>query len=508
MDKGEHGRMGATLWGAHGGEGIEPRLTADVLEAGASAMGAAVLALTSEGVLLWHSERLAAMCGIPGAVLEQGSRSALVEWFAAHSDDGTAVLARQLAAPRGRDSGEFTTGGRVIAWQGVGVGGDRGHVWAFHDVTAARQTASALRDAGNLLRVIEAHADGVVLELDSEACIVGVWASSVAFFEEPDAMLQGRSVTDVIRGEHGSTFAALVQKVFDTGRSETFEYAVDLRGESRVFSAHALLMPSIEDEPPRVTVMIRDTTERSRAQTHTLEAERIISAGLLAAGVAHEINNPLAYTLLNLERIQRGLSDLVRREAGEGLTELEDAVRMSLQGGRRVQTIVRDLERFSRSDHAEIRRRIDVRRVLDFAIDMASPETKGRARIVREFGHVPYVMASETRLSQIFLNLIVNAAQAFTGEPSDQNEIRVVTTTDDRGRAIVEVRDTGEGMPPSIKRHVFEPFYTTKGPGAGTGLGLAICQRIATSLGGRLAVESEVGRGSVFRLLLPAAEDD
>jgi two-component system, NtrC family, sensor kinase len=508
MDKGEHGRMGATLGRAPGGEGTEPRLIADLLEAGASAMGAAVLALTSEGVLLWHNERFAAMCGIPGAVLEQGSRSALVEWLAASSNDGAAELARQLAAPRGSESGEFTTGGRVIAWQVVGVGGDRGHVWAFHDVTAARQAALALRDAGNLLRLIEAHADGVVLELDSEARIVGVWATSAAFFEEPDAMLQGRSVADVIRGEQGATFAALVQKVFGTGRSETFEYAVDLRGESRVFSAHALLMPSVEDEPPRVTAMIRDSTERIRAQTQTLEAERIISAGLLAAGVAHEINNPLAYTLLNLERIQRGLSELVGRQASEDLIELEDAARMSLQGGRRVQTIVRDLERFSRSDHAEIRRPVDVRRVLDFAIDMASPETQGRARLVREFGHVPYVMASETRLSQIFLNLIVNAAQAFTGDPSDQNEIRVVTTTDDRGRAIVEVRDTGGGMPPSVKRHVFEPFYTTKGPGAGTGLGLAICQRIATSLGGRLAVESEVGRGSVFRLLLPAADED
>jgi signal transduction histidine kinase len=148
-----------------------------------------------------------------------------------------------------------------------------------------------------------------------------------------------------------------------------------------------------------------------------------------------------------------------------------------------------------------------VRRVLDFVLEMAGPETRARATVVREFGNVPYVLASESRLSQIFLNLIVNAAQAIHRGTAAENEIRVVTMTDDCGRAVVEIRDTGEGMPESVMQRIFEPFYTTKMPGLGTGLGLAVCQRIATSLGGRLEVESQVGRGSSFRLVLPAADE-
>jgi signal transduction histidine kinase len=444
--------------------------------------------------------------------------SALDRWLAEHGGEAGARLVAALRGraasidgqglPDGADGGEATLpGGRVVSWREVRVGGDGSRVYAFQDVTPARQVASALRDAGNLLRILEAHSQGVVLELDADARIVGIWAAGGSFFEKTDAMLQGQGLRGAIGEAEGATLDALVRRVFATGDPETFEYAMELRGERRVFSANALLMPSDEDEPPRVTVMIRDVTERTRMQTQLLEAERLLSMGVLAAGVAHEVNNPLAYILLNLERIQVGLRELGRQQPPEAIAPLLDAVRISLEGGRRVQTIVRDLTHFSRSGDHTSHVPVDVRRVLDFVLEMAGPETRARATVVREFGNVPYVLASESRLSQIFLNLIVNAAQAINRGTAAENEIRVVTMTDDCGRAVVEIRDTGEGMPESVMQRIFEPFYTTKMPGSGTGLGLAVCQRIATSLGGRLEVESQVGRGSSFRLVLPAADD-
>ena len=144
--------------------------------------------------------------------------------------------------------------------------------------------------------------------------------------------------------------------------------------------------------------------------------------------------------------------------------------------------------------------------VLEFAINIVRHQTRERAEIVRDFGKVPLVRASETRLNQVFLNLIINAAQAIPPGAPDKNEIRLVTRTDASGRAVIEIRDTGDGMTPSVMQRIFEPFYSTKPAGLGTGLGLAICHSIVTSLGGKVDVESEHGRGSVFRLTLPSME--
>ncbi|HZU81424.1 MAG TPA: ATP-binding protein [Polyangiaceae bacterium] len=438
-------------------------------------------------------------------MLSHGAPGRLVDRLAA--EGGDAALIAEILRGAGADTGEVALASRrVLCWRRVGLRGG-GSLWAFHDITGAHQVASALRDAGHLLRMLEAHAEGVVLELDEEARIVGLWAATAALLGVADGMLQGRTLAEATGEPRGSTLDALVRRVSATGEPERLEYVRTLRGERRVFAANALLMPGYEGEAPRVTAMIRDVTERARTQTQLLEAERLVSVGLLAAGVAHEINNPLAYSLLNLERIQARLRELAARDPNDAHGDLLEAVRMSLEGCRRVETIVRDLRRFSRADHEEVRVPLDVRRVVEFAIDMAAPEAKPRARIVRELGEVPLVIASEGRLSQVFLNLIVNAAQAIPEGRPDDNEIRVVTRTDDRGRAVVEVRDTGEGISASVMRHMFEPFFTTKAPGEGTGLGLAICHRIAASLGGRLTAESEIGRGSVFRLTLPAADE-
>jgi len=145
-------------------------------------------------------------------------------------------------------------------------------------------------------------------------------------------------------------------------------------------------------------------------------------------------------------------------------------------------------------------------RVVDSSIRMASNEIRHRAQLVRNYREVPPVHGNEARLGQVFLNLIVNAAQAIPEGRAGANEIRVSTWLGENDRVITEVSDTGTGIPPDALARIFDPFFTTKPSGAGTGLGLAICRRIVTSLGGDILVDSQLGRGTTIRVSLPAAQ--
>jgi CheY-like chemotaxis protein len=174
-----------------------------------------------------------------------------------------------------------------------------------------------------------------------------------------------------------------------------------------------------------------------------------------------------------------------------------------------VRNIVRDLKIFSRSQE-EKREPVDLRRVVDSSLRMAWTEIRHRAKLVKKLDPIPPVLANESRLGQVCLNLLVNAAQAIEEGRAEANEIAVSTYLDSRGNAVFEIRDTGAGMPPEVLRKLFTPFFTTKPVGIGTGLGLSICHRIISSLGGEIAVESAVGKGTTFRIALrpaPTSED-
>ena len=166
--------------------------------------------------------------------------------------------------------------------------------------------------------------------------------------------------------------------------------------------------------------------------------------------------------------------------------------------------IVRDLKSFSRSPSEELNALVDVNAVMDSSLRMAWNEIRHRARLVKVYGRLPAVLGNEARIGQVFLNLIVNAAQALQEGRAQDNEIRV-ETRHEGARAIVEVVDTGPGIPPEIIGRIFDAFFTTKAVGVGTGLGLAICQRIVFDMGGELTVESALGKGTTFRVALPIA---
>ncbi len=242
-----------------------------------------------------------------------------------------------------------------------------------------------------------------------------------------------------------------------------------------------------------------DLTERKRIEAQLLLADRMVSVGTLAAGIAHEVNNPLSFVLSNLDFALRELaaSQGVDREV---LRALEDAK----VGGGRVRAIVRDLKSFSRGGD-EARAPLDLRSVLLSAVGLASNEIRHRAQVSVDPGDVPLVLGSERRLAQVLLNLLINAAQAIPEGNAQANGIRASTGTAPDGRAFVEISDTGCGIPPELRSRIFDPFFTTKPVGEGTGLGLSICHAIVTQHGGEVSVEDAPGGGSTFRVLLPAA---
>ena len=265
--------------------------------------------------------------------------------------------------------------------------------------------------------------------------------------------------------------------------------------------------------------------ELSDAQSQIYQQEKMASIGQLAAGVAHEINNPMGFITSNLGSLDKyvgrlteyiGVVDQALQQCGDGTVStpvqearkrlkidriLEDAHQLiaeSQDGAGRVRRIVQDLKSFSRVDQAETAL-IDLNEALETTINIAWNEIKYVAELKREFGEIPKVRCFPQQLNQVFLNLLVNAAHAL-GET--RGEISVATEQDGDW-VLVRVSDTGCGMPPDVQRRIFEPFFTTKEVGKGTGLGLSISYDIIKKHGGEITVESEVGRGTVFTVRLP-----
>jgi two-component system cell cycle sensor histidine kinase/response regulator CckA len=250
-------------------------------------------------------------------------------------------------------------------------------------------------------------------------------------------------------------------------------------------------------------VVVRDVTERKAVQAQLLLADRMSSLGRLASGVAHEVNNPLAYVMLNLELLATRLGRLAPEADAPLLEQMRRAVDDAREGAERVRRIVRTLSTFGRGEEERVGP-VDVHAVLDSAIDIASMQLRHGARLTREYEGAVAVSANAFRLGQVFVNLLVNAGDALPeGAPS--NEIRLRTRVRPDDWVVVEVQDNGVGIPRHLQPRIFDPFFTTKPIGQGTGLGLAVCHAIVTSFGGELTCESVPGQGATFRVALKPA---
>ncbi len=343
------------------------------------------------------------------------------------------------------------------------------------------------------------------------------WAQTYGYPEEATPR-SGKELMPFIHPDDAPAFGAQLNELLD-GKRKTIDIEHRVRagsGEWRWMHGKARIVGRNErGEPIRIIGTCADVTERKKMVSRLQFADRMASVGTLAAGVAHEINNPLAYVIGNLGFAIEALAEASELAASGRwstsslmpvLDECRRALKEAEDGATRVRGIVRDLKVFSRSDEDQ-RGPVDVRRVVESALNLASNELRHRARVVTRLSDVPLVLANEARLTQVFLNLLVNAAQAIREGAVEENEIEVEVRRGDLGHVVVEVRDSGCGIKPEDRARIFDPFFTTKPAGIGTGLGLAICHGIVDALGGEIDVESEVGKGSTFRVLLPATQE-
>jgi PAS domain S-box-containing protein len=395
----------------------------------------------------------------------------------------------------------------IVSEDGAAVGG----VGIAEDVTERVRAEHALRRAFESVRtLLESAPDAIAVHRDERFVLVNAAMVRMLGYDSATELLTA-PVLSIIHPEDRSLS---VDRRYEMARGSVMPAAEIrlLRKDGTTVVAEVASLRIHYDDEPAILTFSRDVTERRRLEARLAQADRMASIGTLAAGVAHEINNPLAYVMGNLDLLERALAARVdaradgtgsenspRGDAKSMLSMLRDA----REGCERMRNIVGDLRTFSRSETEE-RVQVDMRAAIDSAITMAQHEIQRRARLVREVQDVPAVLGDPTQLAQVILNLLVNAAQAIAEGHREEHTV-CVGARESQGLVEVYVRDDGGGIPKEVIDRVFEPFFTTKPVGIGTGLGLSICRGIVQAHGGALEVESEVGRGTTFRLFLPWA---
>jgi len=377
---------------------------------------------------------------------------------------------------------------------------------------ARHDTERQLRERDRWFAAVARSAGDALISTDTQGHITFMNPVAEALTGTSAREAKGRRLREILRLRDERSRAEVadpVERALRLGSVVRLESAtlVPANGEERIVADSAA--PILDETGAVVGAVLglHDVTEQRQLQERLERAERLASLGTLAAGVAHEINNPLAFILANLEFALAALGEGKLPPWTGQAVEVAAALREARTGVERVRRIVADLNVFARPG-AGSPSRVDVRRVLEWALGVVAPFAHERARIVKKFAEVPDVVADETRLGQVFTNLLLNAVQAIPVGRPDENQVQITVQLFSLEEVLIEIRDTGAGMPDDVRTRIFDPFFTTKPIGQGTGLGLAICHGIVTSLGGRIDVDSELGEGTTFRVILPAAPDD
>jgi PAS domain S-box-containing protein len=385
------------------------------------------------------------------------------------------------------------------------------HVLIVRDVTERRRR-EVLSERYELLA---RHTHDIVLFLARDGRIVEANDAAIRAYGYTREEMLALNVSDLRAPENRHNVREQLDLAFSDGllieifhqRKDRTTFPVEVGSRAAMIGGEMLLLS-----------VIRDITDRRQIQAGLVQADRLSTFGMMAAGIAHEINNPLAYAITNIDVLARRLGSLskdahrdldspnepIAGSLAAGLAQCAEMILIAQEGMGRVRSIVRDLKMFSRDDRGTLER-VDIRSILESSINIARGEIRHRARVLRDYGDVPFVDGSASRLGQVFLNLLVNAAQAIPEGRAD-GEIRVVTRLAANADVIIDIIDNGIGIEEASIYRIFEPFMTTKPPGEGTGLGLHIARTIARAAGGDVQATSRVGVGTTMRVTLPSKE--
>lgn len=382
------------------------------------------------------------------------------------------------------------------AFCAVTLSGEPAIVMFVRGIGDRKASEAALRRSERQFRqLIEAAPDAIGVYRDNRLRYGN--AALVALYGRSHEQLVHSGVAQLVHADDREAVARHYEEVEQgTFPSPPIEYRI-LRADGRTAHVETSSIVVEYEGRPAVLSFTRDTTDRKLLQAHLALRDRMATLGMLAAGVAHEINNPLGYAALNVEAIIKQLESAAPADVS---ASLRPAVTAARDGLARVASIVRDLKDLSAPQSVE-RWPVHVGDVLDSAVNVALHAIRDKARIERHYAEVPPIRTDPTKLGQILLNLVFNAAQAF--ETYDERNVISLRIDCPAAQEVrVSVSDNGPGISREQLDRIFEPFFTTKSQGLG--LGLAICQTLATSLDAKLGVESMLGKGTTFVLQLLA----
>ena len=449
-----------------------------------------------------------------GYTLEEFRAISIGKWLA------TEEVTRPLPAAEQRERGEpdsrpfetsvfDRTGERIaveLARSHTTLNGRSLDVFFLFDIGAQKPSELLLRQSEERFHeLIDGAPDGIVILRGPNIAFLNAAAGRMLGVPDTAAAL-GVPLTEFLHPDDAKLAATRIAQLYRTGtrQPDPVEYRSRAEDGRELFLEFSTIRTEFQGQSA-VLAFARDVTERKAIQSRMVEADRLAALGVLSAGVAHEINNPLAYLLLNLEFLARELPSLAHDPSK--LEALMVRVHDACHGAERVASIVRDLRTFARADEGT-RGPIDVKAALESALNISGNELKQKAVLVRDFEPVPPVHAHPHRIEQVLLNLLLNAVQALPERTPDQppHEVRARLRSS-AGQVQISIEDTGVGIAEEQLGKIFDPFFTTKPVGVGTGLGLPICRSIVRGLGGEISVESTPGQGSRFTVVLPASRE-
>lgn len=351
-----------------------------------------------------------------------------------------------------------------------------------------------LLNSRNTLRTLFDSMPSSIYIVDRKYTLIAINMSRSGRAREKPNLLAGRRCYEALFNRDHPCPGCRVSETFINGKS-TERIGSETVDEDRQLEWEITTFPIYQDtstQPVQVIVLEEDVTEKQRLEANLIQSERLAAVGQLAAGVAHEINNPLAAIIANAQLLERDLAN--------GDPDLLESIKLISLAGTRASRVVRTLLSFSRKEKLEFSS-IDLNANIMNAISLLQHEIVSRPIALElDLGsYLPRLIASKDHLEGIWINLIMNAIDATEGI---QCKLKI-STSFQNNKYRISIADNGHGISPDHLPHIFEPFYTTKAPGRGTGLGLSVCYRTVKQHGGTIEVESKVGQGTKFTIILP-----